>query len=192
MMMREECNKPNDDTVRRLSEYVDGTLDPKSAVELMQQVAADRALQKELAALRAADELIRAHQDAIPNLDWESFSESVRQRVKKSTQAPSRPRQVFKIPAWRALAVAAVIAISITAFLLFDTTDNPQQTMTVAARIEVSIARPDSHAENAGSMGTVIVAVSHERPPGLSGYIGSDFVGPPYYERSILVTTGLN
>ena len=36
--MNANSNQPNDDTIRQLSEYVDGTLEPKAAVELMFKV----------------------------------------------------------------------------------------------------------------------------------------------------------
>ena len=187
--MNANSNQPNDDTIRQLSEYVDGTLDPKAAVELMRRVATDRALQKELEALRAADALIKTNQDEMPEIDWDSFSNSVRKRIEKSSknQKPRSRNLIF--PIWRPLAAAAILAMSFTAFLMVDRNTNAPTTTLSNAGVSVSVERPA--ADGHESHGQVVASVSRDRPADLA-MIDSEFVGPPYRERSILVATGLN
>ncbi len=189
--MNANSNQPNDDTIRQLSEYVDGTLDPKAAVELMQRVATDRALQKELEALRAADALIKTHQEEMPEIDWDSFSNSVRKRIEKSAknQKPRSRNLIFRV--WRPLAAAAVLAMSFTAFLMVERNPNTPPPILSNATVNVSVDRPMQAAGSQASPGRVVASVSRDRPAEFAA-LGSEFVGPPYYERTILVATGLN
>ncbi len=180
-------NQPNEETIRRLSEYVDGTLEPKAAVELIQRVATNRALQKELEALRSADALIKAHRDEVPEIDWDAFSNSVRIRIEKTSK--STPRTLV-FPLWRPLAAAAALALSVTAFLIVERNPTTPQPLVSAAHIDVSVEGPTNGPSDA-ARGKVIASVSRQRPDGMIGF-DADFVGPPYFERSILVATGVN
>ncbi len=189
--MRDPSNQPNDDTIRQLSEYVDGSLDPADAVELMQRVATDRTLQKELEALRAADALIKTHQDEMPEVDWDAFSGSVRSRVEKSVKREKRTSRNLVFRQWRPLAAAAALAMSITAFLIVDRKPNAPQPLLSTISVDVSIDRPRRNTRNSKSEGIVIASVSRDRPADFFGS-DSDIVGPPHYKRSILVVTGLN
>ncbi len=189
--MNTDSNHPNDDTIRQLSEYVDGTLDPKAAVELMQRVATDRAMQKELEALRAADALIKMHQEEVPEINWDSFSSSVRDRIERSSRASKRTSRNLIFPLWRPLAAAAILAMCVTAFLIVKENPSTPQRFISSANVNVSVERPTRDMTGFKSQGRAVASVSRDRPTDLSGY-ASDFVGPPYYERSILVVTGLN
>ncbi|GJM26025.1 MAG: hypothetical protein DHS20C16_24400 [Phycisphaerae bacterium] len=195
--MNADSNQPNDDILRQLSEYVDGTLDPKAAIELMQKVAVDLSLQKELAALRAADELIKSNQDEIPEIDWESFSNSVRKRIGKRDRSDNHSRKIFRFQKWQPLAAAAVVAISVTAFLLVQKPESTPQSLLSGANVDsgkvsISVARPHHDASNSTAMAGVVATVSRTRPSGAAIYEGPEFMGPPYHEKTILVSTSLN
>ena len=65
----------DDQTLLRLSAYLDGSLDAAARSELDRELERDEALRAELAAFRKVDQLARQHGGLMPEVDWDRFLE---------------------------------------------------------------------------------------------------------------------
>ena len=185
-------NPFSDETLARLSEYLDGTLSSEDRRAVERDLETDAALRLELEALRRVDSLIQQHHAALPELDWDRFSmearerrEAVSLRSTQSDQSSRSRRLIFRL--YAPLAAAAVLAFAITAGLLMRTaTTTDSHTLTAQPSTTQSVVVVTLERAGGESFSTehsvAIVEVSRVVPPDALAT-----AGPAPRGRSIVV-----
>ena len=119
----------DDQTLLRLSAYLDGSLDAAARSELDRELERDEALRAELAAFRKVDQLARQHGGLMPEVDWERFTWQARAR-REAYEKSKGWNLVLRL--WRPLAAAAAIAIAVTATFFWRSAPGPREGRVVA------------------------------------------------------------
>ncbi len=174
---------PADEKLMRLSEYLDGTLDPQAAAELERELAADESLAAELEELKAVDQLVRDHGKQVPELDWERFTWQA--RLKREAEPGGQVSRIA-LRHWRPLAAAASIAILITSGIFFSAANNGAGKITGTPLALVTLQRPAMELSTQSAPSLAIVEVSTDVPANLQAT-----VKPPPVGKTIIVSVGV-
>lgn len=165
----------DDDTLARLSEYLDETLPRDEREALETRLAVDSALAAELAALRQVDNLVRETAPAVPEIDWTRFTRETRMH-RESAMTPKRRRLFVRLA--RPIAAAAVLTLIVSSAIWRETNRNRHQASTA---VEVQITRSTLVSASANA------SVSRDLPP--TALVTS---GPAPRGRTLIVTVSFD
>ena len=173
----------DDQTLLKLSAYLDGSLDAAARSELERELERDEVLRAELDAFRRVDQLARQHGGSMPAVDWDRFTWQARAR----REAYERSRgwnRVIRL--WRPLAAAAVIAIAVTATFVWRGAPAPREAGVIApadrALAVVTVTRRGAADGSLSGRPVAVVTVSRTLP---ADAIAT--VGPVPRGRSLIV-----
>jgi len=172
-------DQDNDAQFARLDAYLNGALEESERAAIAQELASDAALRREHDALIRLEEVLRASAKHVPAIDSHAFIAEARRR--RAAESPRGLRLVWRRLA-APLAAAAVLALAVTAGLLWSRTPGGAQDATTTSalvtiergpRANGGVNRAESHA---------LVQVSHAAPDSAAE------MGPPMARRTLIVT----
>ncbi len=126
----------DDETLARLSAYLDGALSDEDRAAIERQLAVDTDLAAELAALRRVDALVQASAEPVPEVDWNQFT-----RDNRTRRQSARPARRPLLRTLRPVAAAAVVALMATAAVWWQSGEEDRTTETTETMVEVRVQR---------------------------------------------------
>lgn len=163
-----------DEWLARLSDHLDGGIPVDEQAEFEAALAADPALRAEFDALVRVDQLVRASATPPPDLDWDAFTRDARAQREAAKAVPAQRRRPWRT-AW---AVAAAVALLVTAGLLWNAWPGADTAETSVAIVTLSRARVAPDAES-------VATASIVREPQTAG--AALRMGPPVAPRTLIV-----
>ena len=164
------AHEHDEQMLRELSEYLDGTLDSAGRSRLERQLEQDESLRAELAALRQVDELVRQHTPDLPEVDWQRFAGQARMR--REAYESSRGHQLILRLA-RQLAAAAAIAIAVTATFVWRSAPTAEDATVDGSVREalalITVGRVDGPRS---ADAVAVVSISRRLPPDAPATVG--------------------